>query len=356
MKKLLLLLLAGATISSTNAQTPEKKNVSMIGKMTATWCGPCGSWGWTLYNDVITAGGNNAFPISYYSSTSSSWDNTDFYNQTAANFAGVIGGSGYPTFSVNLFNHSAANTSGGSVNTAGTKSDVNAAVTAHAAATVVAATGMTYKITGNDIEVVTKTMFYEAANGTYKLAVYLVEDDAQHIQAGQTGTVGHHNVLRASMSATTWGEQIATGSIAANSDFSKTYNFTVTDSKWDKTKLKPVAILYKVNGTKHDYVNGTEHYSFPTSVATVNNVQNVAVYPNPATTQATVSFDAAKATTASVIVTDAMGRQVYNSGSLNVSNGRTIHTINTASIAAGIYNITIVSEEGTSTQRLSVSK
>ncbi|HYD22380.1 MAG TPA: T9SS type A sorting domain-containing protein, partial [Flavipsychrobacter sp.] len=172
--------------------------------------------------------------------------------------------------------------------------------------------------------------------------------------------------LRTSMSATTWGEQIATGAIAKDAEFTKDFTFSLTSSitpayadqpsTWDKTKLVPFAVIYKVNGSKHDYVNGARHYEFPATIEGLNAVNNMAVYPNPAFGQTAVSFDVPNQGSVTINVLDNVGRTVYTSGALQVSAGRTLHNISTANLAAGLYNINVVSEHGISTQRLSVVK
>lgn len=360
----------GMLVTTANAQAPvpAKENLGLIGKITANWCPPCGSWGWQLNGDMLSAAGSNATGLSIYSSTRTDNDNDKFQNQAAYDLAQKITLSGYPSFSWNMNDVSSQNSSGGGVNTAGIKSDVADSVTALAAAPVIASTGMTYTIQGDMVTVETKTKFWEDANGTYNVAVYLVEDGALAGQASQSGIVGHKYVLRSSMTPSTWGEQIATGAITANDEFDKTFTFDLSSSitpayadqpsTWDKTKLKPFAVIYKSSGPgSYDYVNGAKKYSFAASVGNVSgNVSNVSIFPNPAAADATVSFDTHVNTTASIQVIDAMGRSVYNSGSIEVAQGRYLHTINTSGLAAGIYNVTVQTENGSKTIRLSVTK
>ena len=192
MKKILLSLSAlGLLFSTANAQNPLEENVGVIGKITANWCPPCGSWGWTLNSDMLSAAGKKSTGLSIYSSTRTDGGNEKFQNQAAYDLAQKITLGGYPSFSFNMIDVSGQNTSGGGVNTAGIKSDVADSVTSFSSAPVVASVGMTYHIDGNTVKVKTKTKFWQAASGTYKVAVYLVEDGALNIQASQSGTVPH---------------------------------------------------------------------------------------------------------------------------------------------------------------------
>lgn len=367
MKKLLLLLSASVLVMNANAQTPQKKNVAVIGKITANWCPPCGAWGWDLNSLLLSTHASNAVGLNIYSSTRTDGGNQHFQNQAAYDMASKITLNGYPSFSVNLLDLSKQNTNpNNTINTTGIKADAADSITKFAAATVIASTGMTYSIVGNTVTVKTKTKFWEAASGTYKVAVYLVEDGAIAPQASKTGNVAHHNVLRSSMSASTWGEQIATGTIAQGDEFDKTFTFDLSSSitpnyadqpsTWDKTILVPFAVIYKVNGGSHEYVNGARHYDFETSISNIASVNNLAIFPNPATTQATVSFDSDKATEATILVTDAVGKVVHNSGAINVTAGRYFYNIETSNIGSGLYNVTIKTQDGVLTQKLSVAK
>jgi len=364
MKKLFLLLMASATVGSATAQTIVKENRGLIGKISATWCYPCGSWGWTLMNDMITDN-PNAFPISIFpdgndgtsGTPPTNWHNKDFYNSTNVAIANMITLNGYPSYSANAKDVSLANTTSG-VDTAGVHHDLNAGLHTFATAPVVAGVGMSYKITGNTIEVKAKAQFYTAVTGDYYMAIYLVEN-ASHIQNGQ-GVTDHHNVLRASLSSSVWGEQVITGSGTANQTIDKTYTYTLTGdglTKWDKTRFHPVAIIWKTGtGGKYDYVNGTEKYSYTTSVGNVANMNSLAIYPNPATDMANVSVVLANAAPVVIAVTDALGRVVYNSGELQFTSGQNEHQLNTSNLSAGVYNVAIMCNGDVQTQHLSIAK
>lgn len=368
MKKLALLFLASAIAVSANAQTAVKENKGLIGKISATWCGPCGAWGWVLMNDLIAAN-PTAFPISIFPSSSDgsggpsggTWKNLEFYNADNVALANAITFNGYPSYSANTKDWSLKNTSSSGVNTAGIKTDVNAALAAYTASPVVASTGFTYKITGNTIEVKTSTKFWQAATGNYNIAVYLLED-AVHIQNAQTGAVSHHGVFRASFGTSgVFGEQIVAGSAAANQTFDKTFTYTLTGdglTKWDKTKFHPVAIIYKQNGSAWEYVNGNNKFSYvwATSVENTVSMNSLAIYPNPATDKANVSVVLSAAAEANITVTDIMGRNVFTSGALQFEQGQNEFAIPTSNLSAGMYNVTIRANENILTQRVSVTK
>ena len=110
--------------------------------------------------------------------------------------------------------------------------------------------------------------------------------------------------------------------------------------------------------------DGGGHYAFMdnlkiTNTLGVGNVisnNTVNLYPNPARETATLEFTMAKGGKVVVNVLDATGRTVAVAADATMAQGAQHVSIPTANLAAGVYNITIQTEEGTLTQRLSVVK
>lgn len=80
------------------------------------------------------------------------------------------------------------------------------------------------------------------------------------------------------------------------------------------------------------------------------------IYPNPANTQANVSFSLKTQSQVVVSVSDLSGKTVYTNdlGNLNIGNHST--TINTDSFSNGVYVVKFVTNGSTSTQKLVVRK
>lgn len=230
--------------------TVEKVNNSLVTKATATWCGPCGSWGWTLYNDIINTNKPSAKFLSLYASTSSSWDNNLFYTSDATVLAQAFGIRGYPTMSTNGSNTMEYSSTGG-IYTAQSKTNTDNAVSAHKSSNVVANSNHELTIEGDKAKVKVATKFFEAVSGEYYIAAYLAEDKAKNRQASQTGVVEHHHVFRASF-AGAWGTNITNTGANGTEEF----NFEVSiDNSWVKDNLEVVTVIYKKNGTKYEFVN-----------------------------------------------------------------------------------------------------
>jgi hypothetical protein len=91
----------------------------------------------------------------------------------------------------------------------------------------------------------------------------------------------------------------------------------------------------------------------------VNNViaeNSVSVFPNPAREAATLEFRLSNPTKVNITVQDAVGHTVAVVSDATLQAGNQRFNISTSSLAAGLYNIAIRTEEGTTTQRLSVVK
>jgi thiol-disulfide isomerase/thioredoxin len=76
------------------------------------------------------------------------------------------------------------------------------------------------------------------------------------------------------------------------------------------------------------------------------------LYPNPATSQTTVSFQLNKTSDVTVNVVNAMGQVVQSTFNQNLSATEHTFTINTENLSRGIYTVNIISDAGITTQKL----
>lgn len=357
MKKILLSSLGVAALAfATHAQTPVKKSTGLVHKITATWCGPCGSWGWNLANEIITATEGKALYISLFASSSDgsagggqTWKNLEFYNNTAATLAQQFTLIGYPDFGANAITHTAPNFNGSTINVAQVKTDVINAINTFSATDPLASPASNMSVSGNTVTVNSKVQFWSAADGEYYLAAYIVEDGAMNAQNGQTAPTGqtaHHGVLRASMSTSAWGDQIATGSIPVNQTYTKTFTFTVTDTKWDKAKFKIYNVIWKKEGGVYKFINASLGGGGSTAIENLIKAEELTVYPNPADDVLNIDLDAVKSTDVVMTVTNILGQQALSNTATSLKAGSNHQTINTSSLAPGVYFLNIKTEEG----------
>jgi len=125
------------------------------------------------------------------------------------------------------------------------------------------------------------------------------------------------------------------------------------------TPYKSSNMVVKAVGTSN-----AGHYVFMDNLKITNTLAvpnviangSVALYPNPARESATLEFTLSSSSEVNVSVLDALGRTVSVVSNATLQQGAQRFTIPTSALAAGAYNITIRTEEGTISQRLSVVK
>lgn len=95
------------------------------------------------------------------------------------------------------------------------------------------------------------TEFLSDLNGTYQLAVYLVEDSIVATQEGYVNSVPtdiedyvHNHVLRDAINGT-WGDTVATAAIASGYSKTLSYTYTVSES-WNASHCSVIAFVYNV--------------------------------------------------------------------------------------------------------------
>ncbi|MBS1774472.1 MAG: T9SS type A sorting domain-containing protein [Bacteroidetes bacterium] len=92
-----------------------------------------------------------------------------------------------------------------------------------------------------------------------------------------------------------------------------------------------------------------------TGINTVSNFQNIKIMPNPSNTVAGVLFNVERSTNVNLIVTDMMGRTVYQSETVPADQNAQRILVPTTELANGLYNVTLRADDGSVlSQRLTV--
>lgn len=118
------------------------------------------------------------------------------------------------------------------------------------------------------------------------------------------------------------------------------YYFDMTDQTW-----------YYTNGTPMVRMN------FDPAVGINEVAKNsvLSVFPNPANTTATVSFDVANGAEVSVNVTDLSGKVVYSNDLGSVKGAQKV-SLNTETLTSGVYMVNVTMNGAVSTKKLVVKK
>lgn len=270
---LFLCLLMGSVLYG---QVVPTNRMPLITKITATWCNPCGTWGWSL-NEEIMDNNPDALTICLHPSSTS-----QLYDPCAATMYSVFApaSSGTPSWYVDGVRKTVYSQSGG-IYTTQTKNAVKAHIDSVMLYDATAGTGFSWSWNGNAINIQAKTQFFNSETGDIYLGVYFIEDDIVKYQNGIGNNAVHHPTLRTNVSAEL-GDALFNGTILQGQQFNTNYNFIVP-SDWQKHKLRLMAILWKKNANNEYTILNTSVSDFLAQATSVNKIftDNYSVYPNP---------------------------------------------------------------------------
>lgn len=159
-------------------------------------------------------------------------------------------------------------------------------------------------------------------------------------------------VARSITPATTGG----TGLLPASMTAGTTYNYTFSSVSFAGVNRHYMhAVVMLIDGSTGNILN-TQNVAFDLGVNNVAaGIDNVILFPNPASSKTTIKFDLDHYSNVMVDVTDVAGRGVYaTSSEMNAGSQQLV--IPTNNLAAGTYNVRILTDKGFTTERLTVVK
>ncbi|MFK7771322.1 MAG: Omp28-related outer membrane protein [Saprospiraceae bacterium] len=343
MKKIFLqLIFIFLFLNSFFAQDVPEVQRPLVTKIAATWCPPCGGWGWDFFENLVSDNEAKATMIVAHH---------DGQLVTAAGdaFSSNFNSPYQPYFYV--YNDDV----GASSSNATTKrTEVKDMVDVEAAKSPVANAGMNLFLTGGQLVIDTKTKFFQEASGEYYIGVYAVEDEVVNYQAGIGNNAVHEKVLRGSLTGETFGALLMDGDIAAGGEF--TNSFTTGYDDWNLDHLEIVTIIWKKEGDTYVAINTNLSTDFIT-VSNVNIVlQNASmeILPNVISSQATINIDLEKELqNATIELFDLDGKKVTDVFQGKLPTGNSTFTIERESVATqGMYFVVLKSEGKVMTKRI----
>ncbi|HLV41177.1 MAG TPA: Omp28-related outer membrane protein [Brumimicrobium sp.] len=340
MKKIYFSIVCASLALTSISQTVAEVQTPLVVKKTATWCQPCGTWGWDLFNEIWDEVLQNSVILEMHNSSSSglySLDAKNLYDFHEAR-------SSTPVFYVNTINEVEYSSSG--IYPSITKTNVLNAVNTTTSLSPVVNSGFTHSITGNTLNINTKVKFFQNTTGEYYLGVYATEDNVVAQQSGR-GVTTHKRIMRASAYSYTQGDLIINGAASSGDEFTATHSITL-DPSWNTNNIKVFTVIWKKEGTKYEYVNAHQTAGY----TSVNNFDlsglDINLYPNVSSGNQDVFLEVNGAATEriSVEVYNQVGMRINTifNGELN-SNQETFNVNPTRSLAKGIYFVNIVSEK-----------
>ncbi|MEQ8705503.1 MAG: T9SS type A sorting domain-containing protein [Phaeodactylibacter sp.] len=303
-------------------------NHPLITKRTATWCPNCGSYGWTLFRDLLADQQSNALVVAAHFGSSA------LANEVSNELTTLLGGFGQPVFFLNKDNLGA-----NSGNIATVRQDAAAAVAGINEIPPVAQTGLLAQVAGDSLIVQTKTHFFGDVGGEpVNLSVYLIEPTVIATQSGQGAMAEHKNILRHSMTGTAFGETIADGGAAAGAEVERRYSISTADleaqgidiSNLGNSSLIIAAVLWQGNAGENFEVLNTNQVreSMLTSAPSLEAQAELRVFPIPAAAEVTLSLTLEEALPAARL-------------SLMHANGQRLQTIQQGTLGAGEHTFVL---------------
>jgi hypothetical protein len=267
------------SINAVVSQTVPNVQQSLITKVTATWCPNCGGWGWDFYEDLYQDNANKALMITAHYSG-------DLQNPTAQDFASNFNVNYQPYFILGNENQNVTPS-----NAASKRTEIKNQVDANYISAPIANTGLLVEKDGNMLNVTTRTRFFQQTQGEYYLGVYVIEDGVINFQQGQGDNAVHKNVLRASMSDSSFGEFLDDGTIQEFSEYFKT--FSIELGSWNINNLEIATIIWEKVDNTYEFVNTNSTTELTTVGVSVipENVISFNVYPTITGSNATIELD-----------------------------------------------------------------
>ena len=221
--------------------TVKPKLNALVVNVTGLWCHVCGTSGIKGFEDAVntdpTAINGLSLQITDALSTPVGNDLIKYFYPA----------KGVPSFGINEKNNGNYIPNGSSV--LGLTSETSSGAVA-----------VSFTKSGGYLNIRTKTKFYSAKTGDYKLIVLVLENNLRANQVTDAGNINmnHNYVLRAGATGYNGDAINVSGTnIAAGDEFGKTYKVKMADS-WDQSNLSVLAIITQNDGSKiYEMTNST---------------------------------------------------------------------------------------------------
>lgn len=345
MRILLLGLCMAASLSY--GQDIDRTQRTLITKTTATWCPPCGGWGWDLFEHLVDDNEDAAILMATHYSG-------DLYSQAADDFSEVFDATGQPQFFLDGTRVSASSATA-------TQARVAVASATQQAAGQLADVGLEIvnmsEAGGREYRFDVHTEFFSSMPGSYNVALYAVEDSVINSQANRGSMAVHMRVLRESLLGGSFGVPLSTQNPSAG--YTETAQVLVTPRPlvWKILDTRLVAIVWADEGNgQYRYVNGFELEEWQLAINTkeLSNAQaRLTGFGESGTLQSRLTTRVALPD-ARLTLLDLQGREVAQRelGTLNVGTYQTDWT--EVALPSGIYLVRLSSQLGERTVRVAM--
>lgn len=300
-KNTFTILLLTLFVSQGIAQQVVQEQRLLITKRTASWCSNCGTWGWTLFKNLLEDNADKAVLIAAH------YDGV-LASSAGEEFTDNFGGFYQPRFFVNETDQNANQGNIGSI-----RSSVKSQVDAAFALQPVANVGFEPVYSDGELKVDAKVKFFQQAQGDFYLGIYLIENHVIAYQSGVGNNADHLRVFRESFTDETFGKQVVSGTVAAGNEFSLSFALPTGDPQGYDYEI--AGIIWKKEGEKYIPVNtwSTATITTATDAAETAAANRMTAAPSVTGSVLQLQLELASAQPdASIDVFDLLGKQVGN--------------------------------------------
>lgn len=275
------------SLSLSGQITVPETQMTLITKVAADWCPPCGGWGWDLFEEILEDNAEKAIIVAAHYSGNLKTD-------AAVAFAANFGATSQPRFFVNETDMNANSGNGASV-----RASVQTMVDNNATVSPIAQSGIQAIYTPDNLATISiNTKFFQAAEGEYYLGIYHIKKLTIAPQANQPDDAQHHALLDEEIDPNATGEfgnLLASGSISAEDAFTSSVMLSIDSESFDYENYEVAAIIWKKVGDKFQFVNGnkTDYVLGPNSTHNLSQLdQSLKVWPTIITQDFNVNLSA----------------------------------------------------------------
>ncbi|MBO6515563.1 MAG: Omp28-related outer membrane protein [Bacteroidia bacterium] len=229
----------------------QEVNTSFVVKHTGTKCGPCGTWGWDMFEDIIDGLGDGANYMAAFSYPG------DYIIDVAEDLSEYNGVSGFPTFAVNNKAQLSDARSSGSVNTAQEKQMSLDEANSFSGDVVRANAGVIYRVKDNKLEIRYKVKaFQDLSANNLHVALYINENKVIGRQNGypDPDNAPHKHLLRAAVDDLTWGKPL--GALSVGEEISGEASVEL-GADWNPDNLEVLSVIYNKSGEDYEFINSS---------------------------------------------------------------------------------------------------
>ena len=344
MKFFPLVFLFFALSFSLSAQVVPEVQRPLISKVAATWCPPCGGWGWDFFEHMIVDNDSLATVIVAHHSG-------DLVNDVSKAFSDNFMAPYQPYFYLNIEDQG-VNAS----NTAEKRTAVMEAVVLANMQSPIVGANIKAEIENGILSITSEIDFFQLEDDLY-IGYYVVENGIVNNQEGQGQSAIHDKVLRASFAEEPFGVDIPIAVLEDGPEIEAGYSITLNND-WVVENLEIIAIMWKKVNDQYLPINT----SWTDEITIVSDVDDLAleaglqILPNQLTDTAQITVElSTPLDDADLSIYDAAGRLIKSIFTGRLNAGKLQFNLKREMLSqSGLYFVVLSSAGKKVSQKLTV--